>query len=84
LRLGTTPPGANVYVHVFYIWFDAPVSYISITASYTLECEKWWKNLENNELYQFMGKDNVPFHTVKFFGSLAGSKDPSKLQGYMC
>jgi hypothetical protein len=31
-----------------------------------------------------MGKDNVPFHTVKFFGSFAGSKDPSKLQGYMC
>lgn len=46
------------------MWFDAPIGYVSITACYTSEWEKWWKNPENVELFQFMGKDNVPFHTV--------------------
>ena len=46
------------------MWFDAPIGYVSITSCYTSEWEKWWKNPENVELYQFMGKDNVPFHTV--------------------
>ena len=49
---------------VFYVWFDAPIGYVSITSCYTSEWEKWWKNPEEVELYQFMGKDNVPFHTV--------------------
>lgn len=53
------------WFQVFYVWFDAPIGYISITACYTPEWEKWWKNPENVELYQFMGKDNVPFHTVR-------------------
>lgn len=52
---------------VFYVWFDAPIGYISITSCYTPDWEKWWKNPENVELYQFMGKDNVPFHTVRVF-----------------
>jgi methionyl-tRNA synthetase len=55
---------------VFYVWFDAPIGYISITACYTNSWEKWWKNPENVELYQFMGKDNIPFHTLIFPGSL--------------
>lgn len=29
---------------VFYVWFDAPIGYVSITANYTDEWEKWWKN----------------------------------------
>jgi methionyl-tRNA synthetase len=51
---------------VFYVWFDAPIGYVSITASYTPDWEKWWKNPENVELYQFMGKDNVSFHSVSY------------------
>lgn len=58
-----------ISVQVFYVWFDAPIGYISITACYTPEWEQWWKNPDNVELYQFMGKDNVPFHTVKFCSS---------------
>jgi methionyl-tRNA synthetase len=50
---------------VFYVWFDAPIGYISITANYTSEWEKWWKSPNDVELVQFMGKDNVPFHTVR-------------------
>lgn len=49
---------------VFYVWFDAPIGYVSITACHAPEWEKWWKNPEDVELFQFMGKDNVPFHTV--------------------
>jgi hypothetical protein len=52
------------YFQVFYVWFDAPIGYVSITAGYTPDWEKWWKNPDNVELFQFMGKDNVPFHTV--------------------
>jgi methionyl-tRNA synthetase len=56
---------------VFYVWFDACVGYPSITMNYTdggnLEgrnWEKWWKNPEEVELYHFLGKDNVPFHSI--------------------
>ena len=33
-------------VQVFYVWYDAPIGYISITANYTDQWEKWWKNPE--------------------------------------
>lgn len=62
---------------VFYVWYDAPIGYISITANLLGEdYEKWWRNPEQVQLYQFMGKDNVPFHTVMFPSSLiAANKD---------
>ncbi|KAJ7475900.1 tRNA synthetases class I (M)-domain-containing protein [Mycena latifolia] len=44
--------------------FDAPIGYPSITANYTPEWKKWWFNPRDVKLYQFMGKDNVYFHTV--------------------
>ncbi|KAG6851095.1 hypothetical protein H0H93_000975 [Arthromyces matolae] len=49
---------------VLYVWFDAPIGYPSITANYTPEWKQWWFNPKNVRLYQFMGKDNVYFHTV--------------------
>jgi len=61
------------------VWFDAPIGYISITANYTDDWELWWKNNSQVELYQFMGKDNVPFHTVIFPASLIGTNDPYTL-----
>ena len=60
---------------VFYVWFDACIGYVSITANYTDEWEKWWRDPENVELYQFMGKDNVPFHSVIFPGSQIGTRE---------
>ncbi|KZS92594.1 methionyl-tRNA synthetase [Sistotremastrum niveocremeum HHB9708] len=51
---------------VLYVWFDACLGYPSITANYTPEWRQWWFNPENVQLYQFMGKDNVYFHTVYF------------------
>ncbi|KQJ97478.1 hypothetical protein BRADI_3g31100v3 [Brachypodium distachyon] len=73
LKWGVPVPHEKYKDKVFYVWFDAPIGYISITACYTPEWEKWWKNPENVELYQFMGKDNVPFHTVMFPSALLGT-----------
>ncbi|KAM0748825.1 methionyl-tRNA synthetase [Meredithblackwellia eburnea MCA 4105] len=61
---------------VMYVWFDAPIGYPSITANYTDDWELWWKNPEDITLYQFMGKDNVPFHTVLFPAYLIGTHEP--------
>lgn len=41
--------------------------------------EAWWKAPDDVALYQFMGKDNVPFHTVMFPASLIASRDPYTL-----
>ncbi|KAL2024694.1 hypothetical protein VTK56DRAFT_6895 [Thermocarpiscus australiensis] len=67
---------------VFYVWFDACIGYPSITRAYVdagnLEgknWEKWWKDPENVSLYQFMGKDNVPFHTIIWPASQIGSRE---------
>ncbi|XP_057958374.1 methionine--tRNA ligase, cytoplasmic [Malania oleifera] len=73
LKWGVPVPHDKFKDKVFYVWFDAPIGYVSITKCYTSEWEKWWKNPENVELYQFMGKDNVPFHTVMFPSTLLGT-----------
>jgi methionyl-tRNA synthetase len=55
---------------VFYVWFDAPIAYISLTKEwaakngYPDDWTKWWKEPANVRLVQFMAKDNVPFHTI--------------------
>ncbi|KAI9142330.1 tRNA synthetases class I (M)-domain-containing protein [Paraphysoderma sedebokerense] len=75
LKWGTPVPLESMKNKVFYVWFDAPIGYLSITANYTDKWELWWKNPKNVDLYQFMGKDNIPFHTVIFPSSLLGSGD---------
>jgi methionyl-tRNA synthetase len=88
LKWGTPVPLDGMRDKVFYVWFDACIGYISITANYFIEKRKslkqdpkdadweaWWKNPSQVKLYQFMGKDNVPFHTVVFPSSLIGSGD---------
>ena len=76
LKWGTPVPLEAYKEKVFYVWFDAPIGYISITACYTDEWQKWWQNQEDVELYQFMGKDNITFHTVIFPSTLIGSGQP--------
>ncbi|KAL6553588.1 hypothetical protein OROGR_007430 [Orobanche gracilis] len=73
LKWGVRVPHENFKDRVLYVWFDAPIGYISVTSCYTPEWEKWWKNPENVELFQFMGKDNVSFHTVLFPSTLLGT-----------
>lgn len=75
LKWGVPVPVPGYENKVFYVWFDAPIGYISITANYTSEWQKWWKDPENVKLVQFMGKDNVPFHTVIFPSCLIGTGD---------
>ncbi|GLV36249.1 Methionyl-tRNA synthetase [Carabus blaptoides fortunei] len=68
LKWGIPVPIDGYRDKVFYVWFDAPIGYMSITKRYTPEWEKWWKPAVNAPvtLYQFMAKDNVPFHSVMF------------------
>lgn len=75
LSWGVPVPLEGFENKVFYVWFDAPIGYISITAHNCKDWEKWWKDPENVKLYQFMGKDNIPFHTVLFPASLLGTGD---------
>lgn len=75
LRWGTPVPVPGYEEKVFYVWFDACIGYVSITANYTPDWERWWRNPEQVELVQFMGKDNVPFHTVIFPATQLGTRD---------
>lgn len=75
LKWGIPVPLEGFEDKVFYVWFDAPIGYISITATLTDQWEQWWKNPDEVELFQFIGKDNIPFHTVIFPSSLLGSGD---------
>ena len=70
LKWGIPVPKEGFEDKVFYVWFDAPIGYISITANATDKWEYWWRDPENTELFQFIGKDNIPFHTVIFPSSL--------------
>uniref|UniRef100_A0A3Q3WC68 Methionine--tRNA ligase, cytoplasmic n=1 Tax=Mola mola TaxID=94237 RepID=A0A3Q3WC68_MOLML len=83
LKWGTPVPHPDYKEKVFYVWFDAPIGYLSITANYTDEWEKWWKNPEQVELYNFMAKDNVPFHSVVFPCSLLGAQDNYTLVNHL-
>ncbi|XP_076870219.1 methionine--tRNA ligase, cytoplasmic isoform X2 [Brachyhypopomus gauderio] len=83
LRWGTPVPHPDYSNKVFYVWFDAPIGYLSITANYTSEWEKWWKNPQQVELYNFMAKDNVPFHSVVFPCSLLGAQDNYTLVNHL-
>ena len=58
---------------VFYVWFDAPIAYISLTAESIDNWRDWWQNNDDVDLFQFIGKDNIPFHTVIFPSSLLAS-----------
>jgi methionyl-tRNA synthetase len=94
LKWGIPVPKPGYEKKVFYVWFDAPIGYISITGNLGDEIIKskksanafsfsdwhdfvnyWWKRPEEVELFQFIGKDNIPFHTVIFPSSLLGSGD---------
>jgi methionyl-tRNA synthetase len=84
MRHGRPRPG---FEHkVFYVWFDAPIEYIGATFEWAQatggDWEHWWrrdKGADDVVYVQFMGKDNVAFHTVSFPATLIGSREPWKL-----
>jgi len=73
LKWGIPVPRKGFENKVFYVWFDAPIGYISITRRHRPDWEDWWMKPDQVELYQFMAKDNIPFHTVLFPASLMGT-----------
>jgi len=80
---GTVRPGYED--KVFYVWFDAPIGYIAATQEWAEatggDWEALWrtdKGADDTEYVQFMGKDNVAFHTVSFPVTLLGSGEPWK------
>ncbi|PAA93937.1 hypothetical protein BOX15_Mlig012846g1, partial [Macrostomum lignano] len=75
LKWGTPVPLEGYTDKVFYVWFDAPIGYVSITANYTKDWEQWWKRPDEVTLVQFMAKDNVPFHSVIFPSCCLGAAD---------
>lgn len=50
---------------VLYVWFDAPIGYISATRELTPDWEKYWKD-DECRLLHFIGKDNIVFHCIVF------------------
>ena len=77
--LGKKPDAAALAGKVFYVWFDAPIEYIGATAEWAAaapgrEWEGWWRGSAAADVtyVEFMGKDNVPFHTVGFPCTLFG------------
>nr|MBP3283599.1 methionine--tRNA ligase [Treponema sp.] len=99
LKWGIPVPKTGYENKVFYVWFNAPIGYMSITKQLadeqkaagkrTFDWRKWWLPSDSSEkfeegsdlkLFQFIGKDNIPFHTVVFPCSEIGSgKDFTKL-----
>ncbi len=73
LKWGVPVPLKGYENKVFYVWFDAPIGYISITANFTEKWKDWWMDPANVKLYNFIGKDNVPFHAVIFPSTLLGT-----------
>jgi methionyl-tRNA synthetase len=82
----TAEPWPGMEGKVFYVWFDAPIEYIAATAEWadaagrpSEDWRRWWRADEGAgdvRYVQFMGKDNVPFHTLSFPATLLGSGEP--------
>jgi methionyl-tRNA synthetase len=71
---------------VYYVWFDDVIGYIGITREWAdaegVDWERWWRldaGADNVRYVQFMGKDNVPFHSAYFPSTILGSEEPWKM-----
>ncbi len=72
LDWGIPVPVEGAEGKVLYVWFDAPIGYISATKELTPDWEKYWKD-EETKMVHFIGKDNIVFHCIVF---------PSMLQAH--
>lgn len=94
---GETPDIEGLAGKVFYVWFDAPIEYIAATWEWAdaraaeagrgpaedAEWERWWRQPGAADVtyVEFMGKDNVPFHTVGFPCTLIGVNERLEADG---
>lgn len=82
LKWGFPVPRKGFEGKVFYVWFDAPIGYIGITKQWADEqpqsrnWESWWLGAKDVKHTEFMGKDNIPYHTISFPATLRGTKEP--------
>lgn len=85
LKWGIPVPVKGFENKVFYVWFDAPFGYVSITKRYTKEYKKWWQPPQDMkiDLCQFMAKDNVPFHVIMFPACLLAANQNYTLMKYI-
>lgn len=89
LAWGVPVPRPGFAGKVFYVWFDAPIGYISATKQWADErpderdWRSWWHDAKDVEYVQFMAKDNLPFHTVFFPATIMGSGEPWQLATYI-
>ena len=94
LKWGVKVPIEGYSEQVMYVWFDAPIGYISSTKEWIAkkgdpekkdyELKKWWVD-KKTKLYHFIGKDNIPFHTIFFPAMLIGEGHyilPYQVAGY--
>ena len=65
LNWGVPVPLDEAKGKVLYVWFDAPIGYISATKELTPDWEKWWKDPQT-KMVHFIGKDNIVFHCIIF------------------
>ncbi|MEG1664952.1 MAG: methionine--tRNA ligase, partial [Mucinivorans sp.] len=65
LDWGIPVPVDGAQGKVLYVWFDAPIGYISATKDLTTDWEKYWKS-EDTKMVHFIGKDNIVFHCIVF------------------
>lgn len=65
LDWGIPVPVAGAEGKVLYVWFDAPIGYISATKEFTSDWERYWKS-EDTKMVHFIGKDNIVFHCIVF------------------
>lgn len=65
LDWGVPVPVKGAEGKVLYVWFDAPIGYISATKDLTPDWEKYWKD-KDTRMIHFIGKDNIVFHCIIF------------------
>ena len=83
VKRGQHEPWLGMQDKVFYVWFDAPIEYIASAQEWQdagkgTNWERWWridKGAEDVIYTQFMGKHNVPFHTLSFPATILGSSE---------
>lgn len=85
---GVPVPLSNTEGKVLYVWFDAPIGYLSATMEWALkkgDPEQWkayWCD-ESTTLVNFIGKDNIPFHAAIFPAMTMGQNQPYKLVDHL-
>lgn len=74
---------------VFYVWFDAPIGYIGITMEWADQnpsernWKDWWLDAQDVRYVEFMGKDNVPYHSITFPATLLGTGENWTMVDYL-